>query len=129
MRLAEGDRVALLVAPTTAYVDAVLSLLARGIVPIPLDPRLTDHERERILTPLSPTLVVTDDAALAAVTTEDRGVPRSDGRRDFRLSLAGASVPTVSVSGSSADCSRFPLALSTTCCEPGLASLGTSTRS
>ena len=77
MRLAEGDRVALLVAPTTAYVDAVLSLLARGIVPIPLDPRLTDHERERILTPLSPTLVVTDDAALAAVTTDDRGVPRA----------------------------------------------------
>ena len=60
---------------------------------------------------------------------DERGVPRSDGRRDFRLSFAGVSVPTVRVSGSSADCSRLPLALSITCCDPGLASLGTSTRS
>ena len=75
--LAEGDRVALLVPPSTAYLDAVLSLLARGVVPIPLDPRLTDHERERILTPLDPTLVVTDEAGLTAVTTDDRGTPRA----------------------------------------------------
>jgi hypothetical protein len=58
----------------------------------------------------------------------ERGVPRSDGRRDLTLSLAGVSVPTVSVSGSSADCSRLPLAPSTTWCDPGLASFGTSTR-
>ncbi|WP_139980953.1 class I adenylate-forming enzyme family protein [Nocardioides litoris] len=75
--LQPGDRVALLVPPSSAYLDAVLSLLARGIVPIPLDPRLTEHERARILTPLSPTLVVTDDEALAAVTTGDRGTPRA----------------------------------------------------
>jgi long-chain acyl-CoA synthetase len=75
--LREGDRVALLVPPTTAYLDAVLSLLARGVVPIPLDPRVTAHERERILGPLDPAVVVTDDAALAAVTTGDRGVPRA----------------------------------------------------
>nr|WP_246084138.1 AMP-binding protein [Nocardioides plantarum] len=77
MPLREGDRVALLVPPTTAYLDAVLSLLARGIVPIPLDPRLTGPERDRILTPLDPTVVVTDAAGLAAVTTPDRGVPRA----------------------------------------------------
>ena len=76
-RLQEGDRVALLVPPSPAYVDAVLSLLARGVVPIPLDPRLTAHERERILAPLSPTLLVTDDDGLAAVTTADRGLPRA----------------------------------------------------
>jgi long-chain acyl-CoA synthetase len=75
--LREGDRVALLVPPTTAYLDAVLSLLARGIVPIPLDPRLTEHERERILTPLDPAVVVTDEVGLATVTTEDHGVPRA----------------------------------------------------
>ena len=73
--LEPGDRVALLVPPTTAYIDAVLSLLARGVVPIPLDPRLTEHERERILAPLSPRVLVTDDEGLAAVTTEDRGLP------------------------------------------------------
>ena len=74
-RLDPGDRVALLVPPSAAYLDAVLSLLARGVVPIPLDPRLTAHERRRILTPLDPTVVVTDDDGLAAVTTSDRGTP------------------------------------------------------
>ncbi|GAB2633372.1 acyl-CoA synthetase [Nocardioides ginkgobilobae] len=60
----EGDRVALLVAPSPTYVEAVLALLARGIVPIPLDPRLTTHERERILDGLDPTLVVTEESVL-----------------------------------------------------------------
>lgn len=36
--LAEGSRVALLVPGSPAYLDAVHSLLARGVVPIPLDP-------------------------------------------------------------------------------------------
>ncbi|MGA8256806.1 MAG: AMP-binding protein [Nocardioides sp.] len=74
--LQAGARVALLVPGSAAYLDAVHSLLARGIFPIPLDPRLTDHERERILGPLDPDLVVTDVAGLAAVTTADRGMPR-----------------------------------------------------
>ncbi|GAA4697790.1 hypothetical protein GCM10023226_40340 [Nocardioides nanhaiensis] len=60
-----------------AYLEAVWSLLARSVVPIPLDPRLTEHERTRILAPLDPTVVVTDAAGLAAVTTPDRGVPRA----------------------------------------------------
>ena len=72
----EGDRVALLVPGSHAYLDAVHSLLARGIFPIPLDPRLTEHERERILTPLAPTLVVETPEQLASVTTSDRGLPR-----------------------------------------------------
>lgn len=59
--LAEGSRVALLVPATVAYVETVLALLASGVVPIPLDPRLTEHERGRILTGLDPTLVVTDE--------------------------------------------------------------------
>jgi long-chain acyl-CoA synthetase len=73
--LRPGDRVALLVPGSEAYLDAVHSLLARGVQPIPLDPRLTAHERERILTPLEPHVVVEDDAALATVTTDDRGLP------------------------------------------------------
>ncbi len=77
MVLREGSRVALLVPPSSAYLDAVWSLLARGVVPIPLDPRLTASERERILAPLEPDVVVTTAERLAEVTTSDRGLPRA----------------------------------------------------
>lgn len=80
MPLLEGDRVALLVPGSPAYLDAVLGLLAAGVVPIPLDPRLTAYERERILAPLSPALVVTDGSALDALLADfpaSRGLPRA----------------------------------------------------
>ena len=64
--LPEGSRVALLVPGSRQYVDAVLSLLARGVIPIPMDPRLTAYERDRILADLSPDLVVTDEELLAS---------------------------------------------------------------
>ncbi len=67
--LDSGDRVALLVPGSAAYVDAVLSLLVRGVVPIPLDPRLTEAERTRILRDLDPTLVVTQPADLGDLRT------------------------------------------------------------
>ena len=35
--------------PSPAYLDVVIGLLRRGVVPVPLDPRLTTFERERIL--------------------------------------------------------------------------------
>lgn len=70
--LREGDRVALLVSPSTSYVEAVLALLAGGIVPIPLDPRLTEHERQRILAGLDPTLVVTEESVLDALLAAHR---------------------------------------------------------
>ena len=66
------DRVALLVSPSTSYVEAVLALLAGGIVPIPLDPRLTEHERTRILAGLDPTLVVTEEAVLLELLAAHR---------------------------------------------------------
>jgi long-chain acyl-CoA synthetase len=69
MHLSAGDRVALLVPGSLRYLDAVLSLLVRGVVPIPLDPRLTAHERDRILADLEPTLIVTDEPGLAALDT------------------------------------------------------------
>ena len=62
--LQPGDRVALLVPGSARYVDVVLSLLVRGIIPIPLDPRLTDAERSGILADLDPALVVTEPADL-----------------------------------------------------------------
>ncbi len=63
----EGSRVALLVPGSHAYLEAVTGLLAEGAFPIPLDPRLTAYERERILAHLEPDLVVEDEDALAAL--------------------------------------------------------------
>lgn len=57
--LHEGDRVALLVPADHDYVDLALALLARGIFPVPLDPALTATERERILAPIAPRLLLT----------------------------------------------------------------------
>ena len=70
--LCPEDRVALLVSPSTSYVEAVLALLAGGIVPIPLDPRLTEHERTRILAGLDPTLVVTEETVLQELLAAHR---------------------------------------------------------
>lgn len=68
-RLSPGARVALLVPGSHAYVDVVLSLLAAGVFPVPLDPALTEAERERILAPIAPDLVVTDPDSLATLLT------------------------------------------------------------
>ncbi|GAB6984654.1 class I adenylate-forming enzyme family protein [Nocardioides pyridinolyticus] len=74
--LHEGDRVALLVPGSESYLATVLALLARGVVPIPLDPRLTAYERERVLAGLSPTVVVEDPADLERYAG-DAGLPRA----------------------------------------------------
>ena len=78
--LREGDRVALLVSPSPDYLDVVIGLLAAGVVPIPLDPRLTAYERDRILAGLSPTLPVTTTEQLGelrAAYPDHRGLPRA----------------------------------------------------
>ncbi len=67
VELHEGSRVALLVPGSLAMLDLVMSLLAAGMFPIPLDPRLTEHERRRILTGLEPDLVVDSEEQLAAM--------------------------------------------------------------
>lgn len=67
MQVSRGDRVALLVTGSPAYLDAVVSMLVRGVVPIPLDPRLTGQERTRILADLAPSLIVTEPAELEAL--------------------------------------------------------------
>jgi long-chain acyl-CoA synthetase len=77
--LREGSRVALLVPGSPAYVDLVLALLAGGIFPVPLDPALTASERERILAPIAPDLVLTTpeevDDLLAALPDRDGSLP------------------------------------------------------
>lgn len=74
--LPPGSRVALLVPGSDAYLEAVLALLERGVFPIPLDPRLTAVERERILMPLAPDLVITDAADLPGLGSWQGGIPR-----------------------------------------------------
>ncbi len=72
MDLTPGDRVALLVPGSTAYVDLVLALLRRGVFPIPMDPRLTASEREPLFADLEPHHVVTDPSEVATLL-EDLG--------------------------------------------------------
>uniref|UniRef100_UPI00286D6B0B class I adenylate-forming enzyme family protein n=1 Tax=Nocardioides sp. TaxID=35761 RepID=UPI00286D6B0B len=66
-RLSPGSRVALLVPGSHEYVDLVLSLLAAGVFPVPLDPALTAAERTRILAPIEPDLVITDHTEISAL--------------------------------------------------------------
>jgi long-chain acyl-CoA synthetase len=65
--LRPGDRVALLQPGSTAYVDLVVSLLANGVFPVPLDPRLTEAERDRVLADVAPRLVVDAPEQLASL--------------------------------------------------------------
>lgn len=67
MEVTPGVRVALLVPGSAAYVDVAWRLLTAGAFPIPLDPRLTEAERARILGGLDPTHVVTSTGDLAAL--------------------------------------------------------------
>ncbi|HEY9564587.1 MAG TPA: AMP-binding protein [Nocardioides sp.] len=69
---AEGERVVLLLPGSADYVDLVMALLARGVFPVPLDPRLTTHERTRVLDGVRPDLVIdSPDAAADLLATLD----------------------------------------------------------
>jgi len=57
--------VALLVPGSRVYVDLAIALLARGVVPVPLDPRLTEREQAAILEDVEPALVVRSAEELA----------------------------------------------------------------
>ena len=68
--------------PSLEYLDVVIGLLAAGVVPIPLDPRLDDYERERILAGLSPALRGHDrrtqlGRCCGTATRTHRGLPRA----------------------------------------------------
>ena len=60
-----ADRVALLVPGSAAYADFVLLATRQGVVPVPLDPQLTDRERRAVLDDVEPVLVVTTPEELA----------------------------------------------------------------
>lgn len=62
-----GDRVALVVPGSETYVRAVIGLLAAGVVPIPLDPKLTESERAGLFADLAPTAVIDSPSQLDAI--------------------------------------------------------------
>ena len=96
-RLHPGDRVALLVPATAAYVETALALLTRGVVPIPLDPRLTEHERRRILDGLEPTVVVTDEQHLLRARHREGPMMPCSRRAAISSAVTPISVSTASV--------------------------------
>lgn len=59
-----GDRVALVASSSADLLAAVLGALRVGIVPVPLNPALLDHERDALVADAQPALVV-GDATLA----------------------------------------------------------------
>lgn len=62
-----GDRVVLSLPGSTDFVSAVLGATRVGIVPVPLDPRLTAHERDLIIDDVEPALVVEDAETLRSL--------------------------------------------------------------
>ncbi len=71
-----GDRVALLRPGSAAYVDLVIGLLSAGIFPVPLDPRLTKAERDRVLDDVEPRLVVDTREQLDSLLSDLPGPAR-----------------------------------------------------
>ncbi len=67
--IGEGDRVVLSVPGSPAYVSTVLGATRAGIVPVPLDPRLTEHERDAILADVEPALIIDDVDQLTGLLT------------------------------------------------------------
>ena len=62
--LARGDRIVLSLPGSPSYVSAVLGALRSGVVPVPLDPRLTTHEFAQIVDDVEPALIIREPAEL-----------------------------------------------------------------
>jgi long-chain acyl-CoA synthetase len=62
--LGRGDRIVLTLPGSPNYVNVVLAATRTGVVPVPLDPRLTPHEVAQIVDDVEPSLVVTTQAEL-----------------------------------------------------------------
>lgn len=65
--LRAGDRVVLAVPGSADYVSAVLGATRSGVVPVPIDPRLSDDERTAIIADVEPALVVDDVSTMIAL--------------------------------------------------------------
>lgn len=68
--LRDGDRLVLMTGGSTRYVDTVLAASRIGVVPVPIDPRLTPRERAVIIDDVEPTLVIDSASALADLEVE-----------------------------------------------------------
>lgn len=62
--LGSGHRVVFSLPGSADYVSAVLGATRTGVVPVPLDPRLTSHELAQIIDDVEPTLVIREQAEL-----------------------------------------------------------------
>ena len=76
LALPPGSVVALQVPGSVAYVEVVIALLGRGIVPAPLDPRLTAAETEGVVSDLEPAVHVTDPEEVERLAERVAGEPR-----------------------------------------------------
>ena len=119
VELHEGSRIALLVPGSVQYVELVISLLSAGMFPVPLDPKLTTTERDRIFATVRPDLVVETQGTLEQMVanTPDRfrlAMPRArpmhctSGTTISTVLPFGRAVAAKACSGSS----RFMLRLS-----------------
>jgi long-chain acyl-CoA synthetase len=73
--LAPGARVALLVPGSVAYAELVIALLRRGVLPVPMDTRLTPSERAGLLRYLAPAVVVASPEELEQLLGSLSGDP------------------------------------------------------
>jgi long-chain acyl-CoA synthetase len=73
--LAPGARVALLVPGSVAYAELVIALLRRGVLPVPMDTRLTPSERAGLLRYLDPAVVVASHEELEQLLGSLAGDP------------------------------------------------------
>ena len=62
--LTRGDRVVLSLPGSAGYVSAVLGATRTGVVPVPLDPRLTTYEFTQIADDVEPALIIREPAEL-----------------------------------------------------------------
>jgi len=66
-----GDRIVLSCGGSVDYVSAVMGASRIGVVPVPLDPRLTSFERDAILADVEPVLVIGSADELRQLATGD----------------------------------------------------------
>lgn len=77
--LREGDRIVLLTRGCGDYLAVVIGALRAGVIPVPVDPSLTEHERRPLIDDADPALVVDSPQVLAALVADesDSRAPRS----------------------------------------------------
>lgn len=66
---AAGDRIVVSLPNSLELIAVVWACVATGRIPVPLDPRLTPHERDPIIADVSPALVLDSLVGLDAVTS------------------------------------------------------------